>query len=93
MNPSDFLINPSSSVFNKSEYETIAANIMVILKRTGNAFRKLSWREYKKERIKDGNFTESEKIFFNSVVGYCKSQKSAKSFSPVWANKFNEAIK
>ena len=42
MNPSDYTFAPFGSVFGKSECETIARNIMVILKRlewiAGNSF-------------------------------------------------------
>ena len=60
MKPSNFTKQPIASVLQKSEAETIARNIMVILKRTGDSFRPLSWDEYKAERLKDGHFTESE---------------------------------
>ena len=53
MKPSDFLEYPWNSVTKNSEYETIALNIMVILKRTGDEFRELSFDEYKTERLKD----------------------------------------
>lgn len=85
MNPSQFITYPWSSVYGKAECETIAMNIMVILKRTGDIFRDLSFDEYKKERLKDGNFTESEKGYFEQVIGYCKSADTAKSFSKSWS--------
>ncbi len=69
-----------------SEHETIAKNIMVILSRTGNVFRNLSWKEYKEEREKDDNFTEQEKYFFNRVNRYCSSSENATKFSPNWKN-------
>jgi len=84
MNPSDFTACPWSCIFNKSEYETIAQNIMVILKRTGDKFRKLTFKEYKKERKKDGNFTGSEEEYFDKVIDYCSSSEKAKTFSKVW---------
>lgn len=84
MKPSKFTIRPWSSVFGKSENETIALNIMRILKRTGNEFRELTWEEYKEERIKDGNFTEFEKKYFDENIPYCKSADTAKLFSPTW---------
>jgi len=43
--PKDFRIFPSSSVLQKCEAETVAANIMVILYRTGNTFREITWEE------------------------------------------------
>jgi hypothetical protein len=69
LKPSDlYKICPISSIFRKTEYEIIAKNIMVILYRTGNVFRPLNWQEYKKERLKDGEFTESEKYYFDAVL-------------------------
>lgn len=84
--PSDFTNEPHNSVLQKSEAETIAQNIMVILKRTGNEFRELSFEEYKKEREKDGNFHIIEKGFFEQVIGYCKSPDTAKLFSKRWSD-------
>jgi len=84
MAPSNFMVKPMGSVFQKSEHETVAANIMVILGRTGDTFRELSWKEYKEERIKDGNFSYGEKGFFEDVVPYTKSEDTARLFSPIW---------
>lgn len=84
MKPSDFIIYPWSSVAGKAESETIALNIMKILKRTGNEFRDLSFDEYKEERLKDGNYSDMEKPYFDSVIKYCKSESSARSFSKSW---------
>lgn len=84
MNPSNYKTYPGSSVLAKSEYETIAQNIMVILSRTGDKFRPLSWKEYKKERLKDKDFTESEKQYFDKVIDYCKSEDTANLFCPSW---------
>lgn len=87
--PSDFTRAPWNSVLQKSEAETIAANIMVILKRTGNTWRELTWDEYKKERLADAktdrsHFTEGEKYYFNLVIQYCKSPETAAIFCPDW---------
>jgi hypothetical protein len=60
-------------------------NIMVILKRTGNTFRPLSWLEYKAERTKDGNFYEIEKGYFDKVIPYFETPEKAKTFSKSWA--------
>ncbi len=84
MKPSEFLKHPYDSVLKKNESEVVARNIMVILSRTGNEFRSLSWDEYKSERLKDGNFTESEKQYFEAVCNYCSSSENAKTFSPNW---------
>lgn len=85
--PSSFRNHPMSSVFRKSEYETIAQNIMIILAKNGDKFRKLSWKEYKTERLIDGNFSEGEKMYFNAVINYTTSAKKAQTFSNSWKNK------
>lgn len=84
LKPSDFTFKPFGSVLQKSEAETIAANIMVILKRRGNEWNSLSWDEYKEERLKDGEFSEGEKRYFDQVIDYCKSPETAMLFSPKW---------
>lgn len=84
LKPSNFCSKPFNSVLKISECETVARNIMVILSRTGDVFRLLSWEEYKAEREKDGSFTESEHQYFDSVVGFCVAAESAKAFCPTW---------
>lgn len=84
MKPSNFTGYPWGSILQKSECETIARNIMLILKRTGDKFRPLTFDEYKSERLKDGNFTESEKRYFDKVIDYCKSADTAKVFCEGW---------
>lgn len=86
MKPSNYTTHPWNSVLQNSESETIAVNIMVILKRTGDTFRDLSWEEYKEERLKDKNFSEREKNYFDKVIDYCKSSETAKLFSKSWKN-------
>jgi hypothetical protein len=86
MKPENFTSYPWSSILQKSESETIAQNIMVILNRTGNKFRTLSFEEYKSERIKDGNFSEREKGYFDDVIKYCGDAESALQFCKGWAN-------
>jgi len=83
--PSEFAKKqPMSSVFQKSEHETIARNIMTILGRTGDEFRLLTWDEYSTEREKDGNFTCGEKGFFDDVIDHCASAQTARLFSKDW---------
>lgn len=84
MTPSKFTSYPLGSVTQKAEYETVARNIMVILARTGDSFRPLDWKEYKTERLKDMDFNEGEKRFFDIVKHDCMSAETARSFSPVW---------
>ncbi len=86
MKPSDFSFTPWGSVLRNSECETVARNIMVIMSRTGDTFRPLEQDEYKSERLKDGNFSEGELVFFDRVIPYCVSADTARLFSPEWAN-------
>lgn len=100
MNPSDFSgVWPWSSVFQKSEAEQIAINLMRILKRTGDKWRELKWEEYAEIRKADEakavsedpkyryNFSEwAEKPHFDQVSRFCVSEEAAKSFSPAWNN-------
>ena len=79
---------PWSSVFKNAEREIIAKNIVVILKRNGNTWRKLPYEEYVAERQKDGHFSESEKSYFDDVIDYTVSAEAAASFSKYWAIKF-----
>jgi hypothetical protein len=84
MKPSNFLGHPWDSVLKNNESETIARNIMAILKRTGDEWRLLTWEEYSEERKKDGSFTERERAYFDRVVGFCGSAESAEAFAPGW---------
>jgi hypothetical protein len=85
MKPSDFKkAFPYSSVMRKTECEIVASNIMSILGRKGNEWRTLSWEEYKEERLKDGNFSYKEEVFFNKVIDYTTSPDKARSFSKGW---------
>ena len=93
MKPSNFTSNPMGSVLRKSEFETVAQNIMLILKRTGDVFRELTWEEYKEERLKDRNFSEREKQYFDGVIGYCNSADKAVLFCNNWAKKQNKTSK
>lgn len=86
MKPSDFTTYPWSSRVGKSEAETVAANIMVILKRTGDEWRELPWDEYKAERQKDGKFSEEERRYFDQVHEFTVSEQTARLFSPTWKN-------
>ncbi len=92
LKPSLFTILPIGSVCQKSEAETIATNIMVILKRTGDIFRKLTWEEYKEERLKDGKFSSGEASYFDMVIDYCTDAKSASLFSPAWKDVYDKTI-
>lgn len=92
MKPSDFNTYPWNSVCQESESETVAKNIMIILKKLGDSWKDLNWDEYKALRLIDGNFSEIEKKYFDKVIGYCKSADTAVLFSPEWA-KVSETTK
>ena len=82
--PSDFMKHPYDSIFQNNEAETILRNIMVILKRTGNIWRELSFEEYKSERNKDGGWSDAEEGIFEKVVKYSYSELMAWKFSKNW---------
>lgn len=82
--PSDFTNYPWNSVLQKSEAETIACNVMKILKRTGNIWRELSNEEYKEERLKDGRWSDSEFQYLEQVKPYTVSATTASKFSKEW---------
>lgn len=86
MKPFSFLSQPMDSITQSPEAETVARNIMAILSRTGDSFRRLEWIEYRSERLKDGNFSDKELVWFDLVCAYCENEETAKLFSPVWAN-------
>ena len=63
------------------EAEIVARNIMVILSKK-DKFQKLTWEEYKTERVTNGKgFTEGEKEYFDLVVDFTVSEQRAKTFS------------
>ena len=83
--PSDLIKKyPFESVFGKAEYETIALNIMRILERTGNTWRKLSYDEYETERLKDSNYSKQEEMYFEQVLKYTENPIMAAKFSDDW---------
>lgn len=88
--PSNYTKQPMGSVLQKSEAETVARNIMVILWRTGDEWRDLSIDEYKEERMKDGGWSAFEEHYFNDVLPYCKSPDTAALFCKGW---YRETVK
>lgn len=93
MKPSNFLIRPWDSVLNNFQSEIVALNIMKILARTDNIFRELSWEEYHTERLKDGDYKDSEKEYFDRVISYCTHMERACLFSPDWTQAYVGATK
>jgi len=92
MKPSMFISNPLSSILRSGDHETVARNIMVILARTGDTFRDITWEAYSKERVKDGNFSTKEEKYFEDVVNWCTTMDNAVKFSPVWASIVKEEL-
>ena len=90
--PSNYTSKPWDSVIGKWEAEKIAQNIMVILSRTGNEWRQLSWQEYQEERKKDGGFTQMEHSYFEQVVSYCASAEDANRFCSSWCKEWQWKI-
>ena len=82
--PSNFTTQPFNSVARKSEAETVARNIMVILSRTGDKWRRLMWSEYAEERRKDGADFEEEYYYFQAYVECTESAEAARLFAPDW---------
>jgi hypothetical protein len=84
--PSLFQEKPWGSTLQNCESEIIAMNIMVILKRTGDTFRELTWDEYKTERLQDkAVFSEKEKPYFEKVSYLSLGNRPMViNFSPVW---------
>ena len=68
MKTSDFISLPVGSVLKNAECETAARNIMIILARTGDTWRELSWEQYSEHRVKDGHFAPwKEDNFFKKA--------------------------
>jgi hypothetical protein len=85
MKPSDFLKEwPWDSVFQNRETEQIARNILVVMKRCGDTWERPTWLIYKKHREADGNFSQSEREYFDKAYPYLKSEDTTRLFSPVW---------
>lgn len=86
MKPSDLIDKqPWDSIAQDSNVEDVARNIMKILARKGDQFRSLTWEEYEKERLKDGNFDGCfESMFFVTASINCLSENKARYFSQKW---------
>ncbi len=83
--PKDFSKKfPFSSVRQKTEAEIVAQNIMSILARTGDTFSPLTYEQYRVWRVDDGHFSDREKPYFEDVIGFCRSEETARLFSKSW---------
>lgn len=92
LSPEDFTSFPDTSVANDFKKEQVAQNIMIILARTGNKFRLLSWEEYRKGMMEESAmgdivFSESDRPHFEDVKMYCKSASDALRFCKTWTNR------
>ena len=85
-------IKPWDSVVQKSEYETVCRNILVILSRTGDTWRALGFDEYKKERLEDGHFSHQEEDAFNEVKQYTLNAFAAARFCNVWCEECQKVV-
>lgn len=92
MKPNNFTNYPWNSILQNFASEKVAQNIMKILKRTGNEFRKLSFEEYKAERLKDGNYTDNEEYHFYEVIMWCANEQTASLFCKKWAKEEEEQL-
>lgn len=85
--PSNYCSQPMGSIEQKSEVETIACNIMRMLKRTGDTFREFTFEEYEKIRLADGAIdwhVKNEKHYFEVAITYCESPEKADEFCSNW---------
>lgn len=84
LTPRDFgKIFPFKSVLGDGNAEQVCRNIMVILDRTGNKWRKMRWSEYKSKVNREVSFDEKE--CFIMVVKYTVSESTAGTFSKAWS--------
>jgi hypothetical protein len=83
--PSHFTNYPWSSVKQKSEWESIAQNIMRVMSEHGNDFSiGLSLEQYTAYREKEGGSVRISQESFDELMEYCKSAETAKLFSKDW---------
>jgi len=69
--PSEYLSKfPSGSILYDYSSEQVIYNCLVILAKTGNTFRPLTFEEYQKVRKEDGCFSINERPHFDRVQKY-----------------------
>ena len=85
--PKDYIGKYWDSVFQNIQTEIVWNNIILILSRTGDYWRTLTWEEYKNERINDAPTDKSgfcefqEKPLFAKALPYTSSEKAASDFT------------
>lgn len=77
-------IHPFDSILQKAESEIIAKNIIVIQSRIDNKFQLIDWDIYYFHRMQDGNFSESEKKYFDIISPLLTNEKDVRKFSKAW---------
>jgi len=86
LKPNSFTKHPFDSVSQSYNSEVIARNIMIILSKTGNEWRRLTYQEYKCYRLKEGNWTPAESLYFEEVLPHTTSPGEAINFCKTWAS-------
>ncbi len=86
--PLNYTRQPFDSSAKSLEYELAAQNIMLVLSRTGNVFRKLTLKEYKDNIKKVDNriVGSSEAHYMQCAIHYCLSSIAADDFCHTWYN-------
>ena len=81
---------PMGSIARSREVEIVASNIMLIRKRRGDEW-KLSWRDYKAEREKDGGIDHGEQGHFATAMRLIPDAIGAIAFAPAWTSAARKA--
>lgn len=67
MRPSEFILYEGTQNIKR---RIVIENILRILTRDNDTFRKISWEEYSEIRLKEGNFSDDEHVYFNQASLY-----------------------
>jgi len=85
LKPSDFTCHPWDSLTHHFESEIVARNIMLICKRRGDRWGKLTRDDYDTERTKDsGGLSAAELRLFDKIYPRINRVLGAITFSPTW---------
>ncbi len=92
MKPSQFDSFPWKSIFNKSEYETIMRNALIITKRLGDDWGILTKEKYEEERKKYGNYSSRESDYLEKILPYLESAEKLADFCPSYKSIYEENL-
>ena len=92
LKPGHFTVYPMGSIKQSAGSQIVAQSINIIRERLGNDWA-LSWDQYKAERVKDGDFTDKEKKYFDSVIDLISSAEACINFSPSWSKVATKYLK